>query len=36
MVLSAVIDVKWHGDAVIELIFKDISGRVASELVLRE
>ncbi len=31
-----VIDVKWHGDAVIELTFKDISGRVASELVFRD
>jgi len=31
-----VIDVKWHGDAVIELTFKDIAGRVASELVFRD
>lgn len=31
-----VIDVKWHGDAVIELTFKDISGRPGSELVFRD
>ncbi len=31
-----VIDVLWHGDAVIELTFKDIAGRVASELVFRD
>lgn len=31
-----VIDIKWHGDSVIELTYKDLSGRVENELLYRD
>ncbi len=31
-----VVDVKWHGDAVIELTYKDSAGRLGSELLYRD
>jgi SNF2 family DNA or RNA helicase len=31
-----VIDVKWHGDSVIELTYKDTSGKVENELIYRD
>ena len=34
--LVAVVDVKWHGSAVVELTYKDPSGRLGSELLYRD
>lgn len=34
--MVTVIDVKWHGDSVVELTYKDTSGRVGNELVFRD
>jgi hypothetical protein len=31
-----VVDVKWHGSTVVELIYKDASGRLGSELLYRD
>jgi len=34
--LVTVIDIKWHGDSVIELTYKDASGKVDNELLYRD
>ncbi len=34
--LVTVVDVKWHGSAVVELTYKDASGRLGSELLYRD
>jgi hypothetical protein len=34
--LVTVVDVKWHGAAVIELTYKDTTGRLGSELLYRD
>ena len=34
--LVTVVDVKWHGSAVIELTYKDVAGRLGSELLYRD
>lgn len=31
-----IIDVTWHGSAVVELVYKDASGNLGTELVLRD
>ena len=34
--LVTVIDVKWHGDSVVELTYKDAQGSLGSELIFRD
>ena len=34
--LVTVVDVKWHGSTVVELTYKDASGRLGSELLYRD
>ncbi|HSW63599.1 MAG TPA: helicase-related protein, partial [Dissulfurispiraceae bacterium] len=34
--LITVVDVKWHGSAVVELTYKDVSGRLGQELLYRD
>src|SRR5437667_8040136 len=34
--LVSVVDVKWHGSAVVELTYKDATGRLGSELLYRD
>src|SRR5437870_13510736 len=34
--LVTVVDVKWHGSAVVELTYKDASGHLGSELLYRD
>lgn len=34
--LVTVVDVKWHGTSVVELTYKDSSGRLGNELVYRD
>src|SRR5215207_2532442 len=34
--LVTVVDVKWHGTTVVELTYKDASGRLGSELLYRD
>jgi superfamily II DNA or RNA helicase len=34
--LVTVVDVKWHGSSVVELTYKDVSGRLGSELLYRD
>ena len=34
--IVTVVDAKWHGDAVVELTYKDASGRVGQELLYRD
>jgi hypothetical protein len=34
--LVTVVDVQWHGSAVVELTYKDASGRLGSELLYRD
>src|SRR5262245_13755982 len=34
--IVTVVDAKWHGDAVVELTYKDATGRVGQELLYRD
>jgi hypothetical protein len=34
--LVAVVDVRWHGSAVVELTYKDATGRLGNELLYRD
>ena len=34
--LVTLVDVKWHGSSVVELTYKDASGRLGSELLYRD
>ena len=34
--LVTVVDVRWHGSAVVELTYKDAAGRLGSELLYRD
>jgi hypothetical protein len=34
--LVTVVDAQWHGSAVVELTYKDASGRLGSELLYRD
>lgn len=34
--LVTVIDAKWHGSAVVELTYKDVAGRLGTELLYRD
>src|SRR5262245_45139533 len=34
--LVTIVDAKWHGSTVVELIYKDASGRLGSELLFRD
>ena len=34
--LVTVVDIKWHGSSVVELTYKDASGRLGSELLYRD